>query len=160
DEYDQGKGGYGWSWEGTEPPGAHLLASVLAQSWLTHHQTCSGTITPHAVKAPARARALLRWMANLQIWPCIHRLTPHDSIRMAQGNAPGHGAPGTERWQWKGAVFHVPCDPLHDMAMLTLAIALPPTEPIDLQVLITIWQQLARLAAHEPFAGEELPPGN
>jgi hypothetical protein len=33
DEYGGGSG-YGFSWEAAEPVGAHLLASVVAQSWL------------------------------------------------------------------------------------------------------------------------------
>ncbi|MBO0782015.1 MAG: hypothetical protein J2P37_24610 [Ktedonobacteraceae bacterium] len=82
---------------------------------------------------------------------------PQDSALLAQGNPPGHGASGTERWQWKGAMFLVPCEPLQDQAITTLAIALPPSEPVDLRMLIEIWKQLARLATQEPFAGEEPP---
>jgi hypothetical protein len=144
DEYGNKDGdgkGFGVNWEAPEPVGAHLLATIVARSWLARQTN----LVPDIVTTPKRLRATLRWLMETTHFPLLTVLTEEDSAELAQTNLPGFGMAGTETWQWKGAIFQLPCQPLHDEAVITLAIALPHTELLDLQNLIALWQSLAEL---------------
>lgn len=150
DEYDAGEA-YGFNWEGHEPTGAHLLAVVNSLRWMAqpHHLP-----VPDVVLNPRRCRAVLHWLSSTRRFPSIGLLSAQDSADIAPGNPPGHGASGTERWQWKGAIFQLHCPPLDDEVMMILAMALPPQESLDVAILVETWKLLADLAAQGRIAGE------
>ena len=144
--------GYGFSWEAAEPIGAHLLASVVAQSWL---ETQAQPPLPDVVLHPQKVRQVLLWLSQTHALQCIHVLSAQEAAFIAAGNPPGHQMSGTQGWQWRGGLFLPHCPPLNDVAILTLAIALPADEPLDLAGLVHLWQELAALAAQGHIAGEE-----
>jgi hypothetical protein len=154
DEYGSKDGdgkGFGVNWEAPEPIGAHLLATIVARSWLARQTS----LVPDIVTTPKRLRAVLRWLVETTHFPLLTLLAERDSAELARTNPPGFGMAGTETWQWKGAIFQLPCRPLRDEAIVTLAIALPRTEPLDLQNLVMLWQSLAELILLGHVGGED-----
>lgn len=144
DEYGSKDGdgrGFGLVWEAPEPVGAHLQAAILAQSWFLRHPLPS----PDIITSPARLRAVLRWLCETTHFPLLIEMTEEIGAWLAAGSPPGFGMTGTENWRWKGGLFQLPCPPLHDEALVFLAIALPPREPLVLADLVTLWQKLADL---------------
>lgn len=156
DEYGpEGRIGYGINWEGAEPVGAHLQASVFAEDALSRSPTSP---QPHLVSNPRRARAVLSWLSEVENWPCVHMLSAAEQVLMAQAVPPGHAMSGTEGWQWKGAMFRQSCPPLGGIALTMLAIALPLQEPLDIPSLVALWQAMASLALDGRFTGEAPEP--
>lgn len=144
DEYGSKDGdgkGFGLIWEAPEPVGAHLQAAILGQSWFQHHPALS----PDIITSHACLRAVLRWLCETTHFPLLTQMTEEISALLAAGSPPGFGMTGTEDWGWKGGLFQLPCPPLHDEALVFLAIALPPREPLILADLIALWQTLADL---------------
>jgi hypothetical protein len=146
DEYGKGQIGYGINWEAAEPVGAHLQATILAEAALRRSPVPPA---PDVITRPHLARAVLTWLSRAERWPCIHLLDRQEQRMMAQGNPPGHGMSGTERWVWKGALFQQVCPPLRGTALTVLAIALPPEEPLEVDSLVTLWQGMAALALEQ-----------
>jgi hypothetical protein len=154
DEYDAGAA-YGFNWEGETPSGAHLLAMIAGKGWLERQS--SPAIMAEALSPIVLAQevygAVCRWFADelrtRTHFPCVHVLSEEDSLVIAQGNPPGHGALGTQNWRWKGGVFLLECPPLHDEVLLMLGIALPEEEQVQIDRLLFIWQQLAALIVED-----------
>jgi hypothetical protein len=154
DEYGSKDGdgkGFGVNWEAPEPIGAHLLATIVARSWLARQTS----LVPDIVTTPKRFRAVLSWLVETTHFPLLTILTKEGSAELTRTNPPGFGMAGTATWQWKGAVFQLPCRPLRDEAIVTLAVALPRTEPLDLQNLIAIWQPIVELILLSRVGGED-----
>ena len=144
DEYGSKDGdgkGFGLVWEAPEPVGAHLQAAILAQSWSQSHPI----LNPDIITSHARLRAVLRWFHEATHFPLLTQMTEEMSSQLAAGSPPGFGMTGTEDWGWKGGLFQLPCPPLHDEALVFLAIALPRQEPLALDGLIVLWQTLVEL---------------
>lgn len=160
DEYGQGKA-YGLTWEAETPQGAHLFAFITGMRWLERVQT-AGTLAralSPVVLAPRTYAAVLRWLADelgtRSTFACVHVLTAQDSQAFTRDIPPGHGASGTENWQWKGGAFLLDCPPLQDEAMVMLGIAQPASEPGNLPLLLDTWHELAELIA--PALPRDLP---
>lgn len=144
DEYGStdGKGkGFGFNWEAPEPVGAHLQAGIISSAWLVRQHK----LEPDIVTTPKRLRAVLRWFTEITHFPLMVLFTEDHSDILARTNPPGFGMTGTAHWQWKGGLFRLPCPPLRDDALVSLSIALPRTEPLDIQELIHLWQMLAEV---------------
>lgn len=84
-------------------------------------------------------------------------LSEAESPILARENPPGFGMSGTGDWQWKGGIFQLPCPPLRDNALVSLAIALPRVEEVNLPELIRLWQLLAELILSGGITGETAP---
>lgn len=154
DEYGSKDGdgrGFGLNWEAPEPVGAHLLATIVSLTWLGRQTR----LEPDILTTPTRFRAVLRWLVETTHFPLLAHLTEADSAALATTNPPGFGMTGTANWQWKGAHFQLPCPPLRDEAFVSLAIALPRTEPLDLQEVIHLWQLMAEMILLGGITGEK-----
>lgn len=154
DEYGRKDGdgrGFGLNWEAPEPVGAHLLATIVARSWLVRQTR----LAPDILTSPARLRAVLCWLSEAKSFPLGIVLTEVESAELARTNPPGFGMAGTADWQWRGGIFQLPCPPLRDEAIVSLAIALPPREPLEIPELIAFWQALAELLLLSDSVGEE-----
>jgi hypothetical protein len=141
--------GYGINWEAAEPVGAHAQATILAESSMRPQ------MVPDVVRDPKLARAVLTWLHQARVFPCVHVLDEQECAQIAINNPAGHGMTGTERWQWKGALFRLPCPPLGGAAIILLAFAQPPEQPLDIAGLVSLWQELAALALEGRFSGEQ-----
>lgn len=153
DEYGQGRG-YGISWEGTEPPGGHLLATVLGEAWLAHlrgQPPQSSVVTEFP-----RARALFGWLQTLAVPAQYWSMNPADSQAIAAENRPGHDAPGTDGWVWRGAFWRAECPPLGGRVLVNLAQALPPDDPYRLAASVALLRVLALHLLAGGLAGELL----
>lgn len=152
DEYGAGRG-YGFSWEGVDPPGAHLLGSVLSEAYLL-----GVSVAPRAgvVTRPDICRGVLAWLATLKTPASYRPFTPADSAGMASDNPPGHLAPGTDGWVWHGVYFQDKCATLGGRVVLTLAQATPPGEPFSVSAMVATWRELARIMLAGNIAGETL----
>ncbi len=149
DEYGAGTIGYGINWEAAAPLGAHTQATIVSESRM------QAQMLPDVVRHPERARAVLSWLQQARLLPCVHVLTEQEAAQIALDNPPGHGMTGTEKWQWKGAFFRLPCPPLGDTALVLLVVAQPPVQPLDIVGLVSLWQELAALALQGHFSGEQ-----
>jgi hypothetical protein len=149
DEYGAGTIGYGITWEAASPVVAHAQATILSESRMQVQ------MRPDVVRHPERARAVLRWLTQARLVPCVHVLEKQEAAQIAVNNPPGRGMTGTERWQWKGAFFRLPCPPLHGTALVLLVMAQPPEQPLDVVGLVSLWQELAALALQGRFSGEQ-----
>jgi hypothetical protein len=154
DEYGRGAG-YGLSWEGVEPTGAHLLGAVIRLDYL---QRASN---PHSnvVTDYPKCRAWLAWLARLDAPQAYHAITPTDSADMARSNRPGHGAPGTDAWLWRGAIYQASCPPLAGRCYISLAQAMPPDESFSLSRMFATWRAIAQITLQGKIAGEEEAQG-
>jgi hypothetical protein len=154
DEYGNTDGngkGFGFNWEAPEPVGAHLLATVVSLSWLAQQPQ----FTPDIITTPARLRAVLRWLSETTHFPPMMLFTERESLALAQTNPPGFGMIGTDHWQWKGGMFQLFCPPLRDEALVSLAIALPRTEPLEMSTVIQCWQNVAEIILLSGMIDEE-----
>ncbi len=144
--------GIGLSYEGVEPPGAHVLLTAHNRAWLQHERTAprAGVIVDFV-----RTRAVLQWLAKLP-YPTGGYLpiTPADSAVMARDNPPGHRAPGTQEWLWKGGSWQGSVPPLDGRCVLTVAQALPPDDPESLSATLAIARLLAEIVLAGRIAGE------
>lgn len=165
DEYGAGAG-YGFSWEGVTPTGAHCLGSVLSADYLSGLRPGA---RPRAgvVTRPATCRAVLAWLATLKTPTEYRRFTAEDSAAMALDNPPGHRAPGTDGWTWQGVFFVGKCpalalgahgEPASGRVFISLGQAIPPGEPFSVSALVATWRELARLMAMGHIAGETEAP--
>jgi hypothetical protein len=143
DEYVQGQAGYSITWQATKPAQAHLFASVISEAML---YAAPLPPAPHEVKHPRLAYEILSWLTSEQRWPCLRFLEGEEQQMVALDQVPGDGMSGTEGWLWQGAIFQQQCPPLRGTALTTLAIALPPDEPLAVRSLVRFWQDLATLA--------------
>ena len=144
DEYGSRDGdgrGFGLNWEAPEPVGAHLLATIVARSWLLRQTR----LAPDILTSPTRLRAVLRWLTEASAFPLGMVLTEVESAELARSNPPGFGMEGTTDWQWKGGIFQLLCPSLRDEAIVSLAIALPPCEPLAIPEVIAHGPPLAEL---------------
>lgn len=154
DEYAPGRA-YGLSFEGVEPAGAHLLLSCLSLAWGEQLRTRGRR--PHAgiVTDYAQARAWLAWVRTMPAPLEYAPITPEGSAEMAQTNRPGHGAPGTEGWQWRGALWRAKCPPLGGAVVINLAQGMPPApEPFSLGLCVELARLLAGIMLAGRIAGE------
>ncbi|GHO98669.1 hypothetical protein KSF_087170 [Reticulibacter mediterranei] len=134
--------GYGLTWEAAEPVGAHLLISVLSEAFLLQSRLPPAS---HEIRDRSHVRQVLRWFIETEHLPCAHILDARDQRDMAAGLPPGHGMSGTERWQWKGAIFRGDCPPLQGIALITLALALPQEELLHLSSLLHLTKGMLEL---------------
>lgn len=155
DEYGAGRG-YGFSWEGVTPTGAHLIATVLSEAYIAGLR-----VAPRAgiVTRPATCSAVLAWLATLKTPTSYRRYTPADRDAMAASNPPGHGAPGTDGWIWQGVTFTARCDALTGRVLVNLAQAMPPGAPFSASLMLATWRELARIMQAGSIAGEENTDG-
>lgn len=154
DEYGAGVqvGGYGFYWEGVEPPGAHLLGTIIGADYMTAQRATprAGVVTRYAT-----CRAVLAWLAALHSPTEYRRFTADDSAAMASDNPPGHRAPGTDGWVWQGVFFMAKCPPLGGRALVSLGQAMPPGEAFSVVDMLAGWRALARIMLAGSIAGEE-----
>jgi hypothetical protein len=152
DEYGRGAG-YAISWEGVEPAGAHVLASCQSVRWL--HSPQGQDARAGGVTEFARARRLLRWLETLPMPRSYMALDAAGSEAMAIANPPGHGAPGTEHWVWRGGMWQAPCPVWEGEAVVMLAQAMPPDQPYSLPASVTTVRRLARHLSAGGLPGED-----
>ncbi len=106
DQYGAGDG-FGLSWEGVQPPGMHLLGAVFSVAWAERQREM---LHPGIVTQPRRLRAFLEWLAALPDVPEDGVMDAETGAHLARTTRPGHGAPGTQGWVWRGiAACLVPC---------------------------------------------------
>lgn len=156
DQYATGArlGGFGFNVEGTEPQGMHIMCAVFSLDWL---QALRGT--PHAVPVTyhKELRALVAWLAHMEYPREYHSITATEAQSMAQHNPPGHHAPGTERFVWRGADWPVRCPPLGGICRVSLAQAIPVDEPFSLRLTFYAWRGLVERIQAGRLAGEPEP---
>lgn len=150
DQYGGGGEGFGFNWE-CEPLHAHFFATIASLAWLK----TSPDLIPDVVSSPSKVRALLHWLSESTAFPHVHTISQDDSQWYAIGNPPGFGMPSTRHWLWKGAIFRMSCPPFAGHASVTLAVAMPPEEPVDIPLLIGTWQALALQIVAGGIAGEK-----
>lgn len=152
DEYGHGAG-YGLSWEASEPTGAHLLGTVVRLDYLRSSDNQQASVVTNY----PRCRAWLDWLARLTVPAAYRTITPQISAVMAQSNPPGYGAPGTDTWLWRGAIWQAPCPALGErsnLAQISLAQAMPPQEPFAVPTMIATWRALAQFTREVNIPGE------
>jgi hypothetical protein len=94
--------GYGINWEAAEPVGAHAQATILAESRM------SAQMIPDVVRDPKRARAVLTWLHQTRVFPCVHVLDQQECAQIAMNNPAGHGMTGTKSGSGKERSFAFP----------------------------------------------------
>jgi hypothetical protein len=143
------------SYEGLEPPGAHLLLGAFNVAWLDAEQRARRNPAAGVIVDFARARTVLTWLTTLS-YPTegYHPITPAESAFMAHDNAPGHGAAGTENWRWQGGGWMVSIPALAGACALNVGQAMPPDEPYSLSATIALTRILARITLQGKIAGE------
>jgi len=149
DEYGRGQG-YGLSWECPDPL-THALGAVTAHQWMARQ---TAPTAADIVTRPDRLRAVLRWLQAIRLPRQVQLFPPEYSAALAADNRPGFGASGTEDWQWKGFIVVLPCPPLGGPAIVTLGLALPPSEALASADLLELWQLLLEVALAGKLAGE------
>lgn len=154
DQYTDGMG-YGISWEGADPPGAHMLCAVLQVAGARALEAQGRSPRAGVVTDFPRCRAWLRWVATLEPPSRHHILTAADAADMAAMNAPGHGSPGTEHWRWQGMGWVGECPPLDGQCVCTFSQAMPPGEPFSPQLMFRTWRRLAAIILEGTITGEE-----
>lgn len=151
DEYMRGWG-YGVSWEGAEPTGAHLLCTAVnvqqAQYW-------RGPMRAGVVLRFDRCRGFLAWLAMLKEPRTYNAISAHQGRAMAAMNPPGHKAPGTDGWLWRGGDWQAECPALGGAVAFSLFQALPPNEPFSMGLLVSTWRALAARIQRGKIAGEQ-----
>jgi hypothetical protein len=156
DEYGHGQG-YGLSWEGTDPPGAHILATFLSTPWISK---LGGTPpVPGVVTQPSRMRALFAWLEHLPAPSSYSPVSTSEARQLAGSNPPGYGAPGTEGWVWHGGAWRAECPALDGPAIIQLYQAMPPSEPYNFAATLITLHVLALHLQGGRIAGEEFAPG-
>ena len=149
DEYGRGLG-YGLSWEGSEPTRAHLLGVAIRLDHLRRSPGASaGVVTDFST-----CRAWLAWLARLDAPAMYHPIDAADSAAMATTNRPGFGAPGTDDWQWRGAIWQASVPALGGRRYISLAQAMPAGETFSQAAMFAIWRAIARLVQAGHIAGE------
>ncbi len=149
DEYGKGQG-FGLSWECPDPL-VHTMGAIMSQQWMARQMRPA---VPDIVTAPVTLRKVLRWFKETRLPRQVQCFPPAFSASLAADTLPGFGATGTQGWQWKGYLLVLPCPPLGGSAIVTLALALPPTEPISAAELLELWQLLIDVALLGKLAGE------
>lgn len=150
DEYMQGWG-YGVSWEGTDPTGAHLLCNVVSMQQARYWR---GPMRAGIVTRFDRCRAFLAWLAVLKEPRTYNAISADQSRAMAAMNAPGHNAPGTAGWHWRGGDWRADCPALGGAVLVNLSQAMPPGEPFSMAVLVGTWRALAERLQRGKISGE------
>ncbi len=144
--------GIGLSYEGSEPKGAHVLVTAHNLLWLQRERT-----VPHAgvIVDFTRTRAFLGWLTKLSYPTAGYTpITPAESLVMAHDNPPGHGAPGTQDWLWKGGSWQKRVPPLGGPCVVTIGQAMPPDEPYSLSATLSITHLIAEIVLQGRIAGE------
>lgn len=154
DQYQTGArlGGFGFSIEGVKPVGMHFLCAVLSMEWVETLREA-----PHArpVTQHKALRALVDWLAAMDMPAMYHSITRAEGEGMATTNPPGHGAPGTHNWLWRGADWAARCPALGGgYARVTLAQAMPPDEPYSFRLTYSAWRALCKQIQEGNIAGE------
>jgi hypothetical protein len=126
--------GFGWSWEG---PDHHLLASLFPIPLLPH----LAELHPDILTQPRLAQAALRWLAGQRVPQNAHALPTVLADLVAADNPPGHGAPGTEGWGWRGVLWPAQDTPMGPSLVLLLQ-ALPPAARFDPTNTIALWRAI------------------
>lgn len=141
DAYGGGKGGYGINLEGSIPSGLHIVCTVFSREWMRSHE---GLVHAEKVTDQAHFRAVLAWLGQLRA-PAKYNAIPREVAEMmALSNPPGHGAPGTEHFLWKGGDWRERCPLLLGAdVQVVLAEALPENEELSMPMLIETWRSLA-----------------
>ncbi len=158
DEYPSPAGqirGYGYSWEGVDPP-AHFLVAVLHLEWALSLPL--GQCSHHMVTDAVAARAVLNWFSETTRQRRV-RPSPASAalIRLLNRLQPVHA--GVAGWVWRGAAWKAFCDPLKAEAVVLFAQARPPASTFLLKDALAVWRQVVHhVLAHGGIAGEE--PGS
>jgi hypothetical protein len=131
------------------------LLGAFNLAWLEAEQRSRRTPTAGVIVDFARTRAFLTWLTALP-YPSsgYHPITAAESAFMARDNAPGHGATGTEKWQWKGGSWTVSIPALAGRCALNVGQAAPPDEPYSLSATIALARILAQITLQGRLAGE------
>ena len=147
--------GVGLSYEGLEPPGAHLLLGAFNMVWLEREQRAGRDPAAGVIVNFARTRAFLTWLTTLS-YPTegYHPITPAQSAFMAHENPPDHGAAGTKNWQWQGGSWTITIPALGGWCALNVGQAMPPNEPYRLSATIALTRLLAQITLQGHIAGE------
>ena len=145
-------GGYGVNIEGAHPPGMHLMLGVFAQDWTN---TLRGAPRAGVVTDFQKCRAVVAWSGDLDFPAAYHPITLAEARQMAAINPPGHRAPGTASFIWRGADWLAKCPPLGGgWARVTLSQAMPPDESFSFRMLFKTWRELAPKLLQGKIAGE------
>jgi hypothetical protein len=147
--------GVGLSYEGLEPPGAHLLVGAINMSWLEAEQRSRRNPAAGVIVDFAHARAFLTHLTTLT-YPTngYHPITAAESSFMARDNAPGHGAAGTEQWVWKGGSWTVSIPAPAGTCAFNVGQAMPPDEPYRLSATIALTRLLEQITLQGEIPGE------
>lgn len=158
DEYPSPAGqirGYGYSWEGVNPP-AHFLVAVLHLEWALSLPL--GQCTHHIVTDAAAARAVLSWLSETTRQRRV-RPSPASAalIRLLSRLQPVHA--GVAGWVWRGAAWQAFCDPLKAEVVVLFAQARPPASSFLLKDALAVWRRVVHhVLMYGGIAGEE--PGS
>lgn len=149
---------YGFSYEGSEPAGMHLLCSILnvkLGASLRGRAPRAGVVTDFQL-----CRAVMAWLEQLPMPAPYHPLDRPGAAAMARMNPPGHNQPGAEHFVWRGADWHTTCPALGGAVMVSMHQAIPNDEPYSLRITLECWHAIARRMrvsgriAGEPEEGE------
>ncbi len=155
DEYTTREGtpfAYGFSFEGADPPGMHLLCTVMnvAQAErLGAHMPRPGIVTDFA-----RARSVIAWLVTIPMPAEYRAISPAQAANMARMNPPGHKQKGTDNFVWAGGDWRVKCPALGGVCAVSMAQALPRGEPYSLAITVQCWRILAKRLQRGTIAGE------
>jgi hypothetical protein len=132
----------------------HLLGAVFSVAWAERQREMPH---PSIVTHPRRLRAFLEWLAALPDVPEEGLMDEETRAQLARSTPPGHGAPGTQGWVWRGIAYMLPCPPLGGMAIASLAEAMPSETPWSRDLFIAQWHVLAHLALQGSLEQGTLP---
>jgi hypothetical protein len=121
----------------------HLLGAVFSVAWAERQREMS---QPGIVTHPRRLRAFLEWLAALPAVSEEGVMDAESRAHLARSTPPGHGAPGTHGWVWRGIACLVPCPSLGGLALASLAEAMPPDAAWSRDLFTMQWRVLAHLA--------------
>ena len=105
---------------------------------------------PHAqlCTQPERARHWLAWLEMVPTPPDnahdVIPITPAMGLNLIPV-PPGHGAPGTADFVWRGAAWNTTCLPLGGPVQMLVVQAMPPREPFTLALAVELLRAVATI---------------
>jgi hypothetical protein len=145
DEYDRGEG-FGFCWEIphllVSPLVIHAISAILSEKGASNPES-----RPDVLTQKGKLRAVLRAVKEAHLPSPIQALPLVCGQLQATSLRPGFGQAGTDHWQWQGWLFPLACPPLGGHSIVTLMLALPPTERVSPGTVFRCWQFLMELTS-------------
>ena len=136
DEYGRGEG-FGLYWEIPRPVVLHATSAILSEKCSHAKETL-----PEILTRPDALRSVLHALKDLSLPLRMDELPDAYCQLQAKEFRPGFGQAGTERWQWRGWIFVLPCPPLQGQATVTFLLALPRAVRLSMPPAFAVWQFL------------------